>query len=68
MPRGGEIFARAPRAQDSIFLPPLANFSCTPLIRECEDEVDNQSEKIEDEVESTGSQALMKTMMKLRIF
>ena len=29
--RGGKIFARALRAQDSIFLPPLANFSFTPL-------------------------------------
>ena len=29
--QGGGIFARASRAQDSIFLPPLANFSCTPL-------------------------------------
>ena len=29
--QGGEIFARALRAQDSIFFPPLANFSCTPL-------------------------------------
>ena len=28
---GGEIFARASRAQDSIF-PPLANFSFTPLV------------------------------------
>ena len=38
MPRGGKNrsggekkFARASRAQDSIFLPPLGNFSCTPL-------------------------------------
>ena len=28
----GKFFARASRAQDSIFLPPLANFSCTPLV------------------------------------
>ena len=68
MPRGGGNFrARFARAGQYIS-PPPANFSCTPFIRECEDEVDNQSEKIEDEVESTGSQALMKTMMKLRIF
>ena len=40
MPRGGKNHARGgeiaqggkfSRAQDSIFLPPLANFSCTPL-------------------------------------
>ena len=29
--QGGKNFARVSRAQDSIFLPPLANFSCTPL-------------------------------------
>ena len=29
--QGGGNFARASRAQDSIFLPPLTNFSCTPL-------------------------------------
>ena len=41
MPRGGKNHAQGGgeiaqgggnfRAQDSIFLPPLANFSCTPL-------------------------------------
>ena len=35
MPRGGENHAQGggeiSRAQDSIFLPPLGNFSCTPL-------------------------------------
>ena len=31
--RGWGIFARASRAQDQIILPPLANFSATPLVR-----------------------------------
>ena len=47
MPRGGKnhaqgeggIFARASRAQYSIFLPPLANFSCTPLLSVTDDDV-----------------------------
>ena len=44
MPRGGKNYAQGgekslrgggnfSRAQDSIFLPPLANFSCTPLTK-----------------------------------